>query len=213
MDATFVTATGTGFALAAGLIVAIGAQNAFVLRQGLVRQHVGAVVLFCALADALLMTLGVLGAGQALTAAPQLAALLAGGGALFLLAYGARALVRAWRPGRLEAARAGGHTRSAVLVQAAAFTFLNPHVYLDTVLLVGAVGAQQPAAARAAFLAGACSASAAWFALLGYGARRLAPWFARPAAWRALDAAVGLTMWWLAAWVARPLLWVLAPSA
>ncbi|HVK32008.1 MAG TPA: LysE family transporter [Burkholderiaceae bacterium] len=207
MDAASLHAAGTGFALATGLIVAIGAQNAFVLRQGLAREHVGTVVLFCALADALLMTLGVLGAGRALAATPQLAALLAGVGALFLLAYGVRALARAWCPGRLEAARSDARTtRAAVLAQAAAFTLLNPHVYLDTVLLVGAVGAQQPLAARGAFLAGACSASAAWFALLGYGARALAPWFARPSAWRALDAAVGFTMLWLAAWVARPLL-------
>lgn len=208
METSSFGAAGAGFMLAAGLIVAIGAQNAFVLRQGLVREHVGAIVLFCALADALLMALGVLGAGQALAAAPQLAALLAGGGALFLCAYGLRALARAWRPGRLEAARADGRSgssRGAVLAQVAAFTLLNPHVYLDTVLLVGAVGAQQPPALRAAFLAGACSASAVWFALLGYGARRLAPWFARPAAWRALDAAVGFTMLWLAAWLARPL--------
>jgi L-lysine exporter family protein LysE/ArgO len=213
MDAASLPAAGTGFALAAGLIVAIGAQNAFVLRQGLVREHVGAVVLFCALADALLMTLGVLGAGQALAAAPRLATLLAGGGALFLLAYGLRALRRAWRPGRLDAARRSGPaTRAAVLAQAAAFTLLNPHVYLDTVLLVGAVGAQQAPPARAAFLAGACSASLAWFALLGYGARGLAPWFARPAAWRALDAAVGLTMLCLAGWVARPLLSGSLPS-
>lgn len=208
-------AAGTGFALAAGLIVAIGAQNAFVLRQGLLREHVGSVVLFCAAADALLMTLGVLGAGGALARAPQLAAWATGGGALFLLGYGLRALARALRPGRLEATPAAGRarTRAAVLAQAAGFTLLNPHVYLDTVLLVGAVGAQQPAALRAAFLAGACSASAAWFVLVGYGARRLAPWFARPAAWRALDAAVGFTMLWLAAWLVRPWLPGLASSA
>jgi L-lysine exporter family protein LysE/ArgO len=213
MDAASLHAAGTGFALATGLIVAIGAQNAFVLRQGLAREHVGTVVLFCALADALLMTLGVLGAGRALAAAPQLAALLAGGGALFLLAYGVRALARAWRPQQLEAARSDTRTtRAAVLAQAAAFTLLNPHVYLDTVLLVGAVGAQQPLAARGAFLAGACSASATWFALVGYGARALAPWFAQPSAWRALDAAVGFTMLWLAAWVARPLLAGSLPS-
>jgi len=215
MNPSWIGAAGAGFALAAGLIVAIGAQNAFVLRQGLAREHVGAVVLFCALADALLMALGVLGAGQALAAAPRLAALLAGGGALFLLAYGLRALARALRPGQLVAASTHGSapTRAAVLAQAAAFTLLNPHVYLDTVALVGAVGAQQPPGLRAAFLAGACSASAAWFALLGYGARRLAPWFARPAAWRQLDAAVGLTMLWLAAWLARPLLPGLLPRA
>lgn len=214
MDTSWIGAAGAGFALAAGLIVAIGAQNAFVLRQGLRREHVGSVVLFCALADALLMTLGVLGAGRALAGEPRLAAWLTAAGALFLLAYALRALARAWHPGRLEAARAGSAgSRTAALAQAAAFTLLNPHVYLDTVLLVGAVGAQQVAGDRAAFLAGACAASAAWFALLGYGARRLAPWLARPAAWRQLDAAIGLTMLWLAAWLARPLILGPSPSA
>jgi L-lysine exporter family protein LysE/ArgO len=94
-----------------------------------------------------------------------------------------------------------------VLAQAAAFTLLNPHVYLDTVLLVGAVGAQQAPPWRGFFLAGACAASALWFTALGYGAARLAPWFARPAAWRRLDAIVGVTMLALAAMLTRPLLW------
>jgi L-lysine exporter family protein LysE/ArgO len=215
VNPSWIGAAGTGFALAAGLIVAIGAQNAFVLRQGLLREHVGAVVLFCASADALLMTSGVLGASQALAITPALSAWLTGAGALFLLVYGLRALARAMRPGQLVAARTDRRSaaRAAVLAQAVAFTLLNPHVYLDTVLLVGAVGAQQPSGLRAAFLAGACSASAAWFALLGYGARWLAPWFARPDAWRRLDAAVGLTMLWLAAWLARTLILGRSPLA
>lgn len=194
----------TGFALAATLIIAIGAQNAFVLRQGLKREHVGLVVAFCALADALLMTAGVLGAAQALTAAPQLTWMLAAAGALFLATYGLRALYRVWRPGALVPAR--DHAPMAwqpVLAQAAAFTLLNPHVYLDTVLLVGSVGAQQAAAVRPAFVVGACTASAVWFAALGYGARWLAPWFARPLAWRWLDTAVGATMLLLAMLLAR----------
>jgi len=199
-----VAAAGTGFALGATLIIAIGAQNAFVLRQGLRREHVGTVVAFCAAADALLMTLGVLGAGRALTAAPQLARWMAAAGALFLLLYGLRALHRAWRPAFLVAAsREGRMTRRAALAQAAAFTLLNPHVYLDTVMLVGAVGAQQSVAVRPAFLVGACAASALWFGGLGYGARWLAPWFAQPAAWRWLDTVVGLTMLLLAAVLAR----------
>jgi len=194
----------TGFALAATLIIAIGAQNAFVLRQGLKREHVGLVVAFCALADALLMTAGVLGAAQALTAAPQLTWMLAAAGALFLATYGLRALYRAWRPGALVPAR--DHAPMAwqpVLAQAAAFTLLNPHVYLDTVLLVGSVGAQQAAAVRPAFVVGACTASAVWFAALGYGARWLAPWFARPLAWRWLDTVIGATMLLLAMLLAR----------
>lgn len=194
----------TGFTLGATLIIAIGAQNAFVLRQGLKREHVGLVVVFCAAADALLMTAGVLGAGQALAAAPQLTVALAAIGALFLATYGARALHRAWRPGSLPLA--DGHpatTRQTALAQAAAFTLLNPHVYLDTVMLVGAVGAQQTPALRPAFLIGACAASGLWFTAIGYGARWLAPWFARPAAWRGLDTVIGLTMLLLAALLAR----------
>ena len=183
----------TGFSLGGSLIVAIGAQNAFVLRQGLAREHVGAIVLFCAAADALLMAAGVLGAGAALQAAPGLAGALTLGGAAFLFAYAARALWRALRPGRLDSgARGAPLTRRAALAQAAAFTLLNPHVWLDTVVLVGAIGARQ--SAPVAFVVGAALASAAWFGALGYGARRLAPWFARPAAWRVLDGLVGVTM-------------------
>lgn len=197
-------AAATGFALAATLIIAIGAQNAFVLRQGLKREHVGLVVVFCAAADALLMTAGVLGAGQALAAMPQLTVALAAGGAVFLAAYGARALHRAWRPSSLPVADERlATTARAALAQAAAFTLLNPHVYLDTVMLVGAVGAQQTPALRPAFLIGACAASGLWFAAIGYGARWLAPWFARPAAWRVLDTVIGLTMLLLAALLTR----------
>ena len=197
-------AASTGFALGAALIIAIGAQNAFVLRQGLKREHVGLVVAFCAGADALLMAAGVLGAGQALAAAPQLGTFLAVFGALFLAGYGLRALSRAWRPASLAAARdAGPMSRGAALAQAAAFTLLNPHVYLDTVVLVGAVGAQQAAAARPAFLFGASAASLLWFCALGYGARWLTPWFARPVAWRWLDAGIGVTMLVLATLLAR----------
>jgi L-lysine exporter family protein LysE/ArgO len=197
----------TGITLSASLIIAIGAQNSFVLRQGLAREHAGAVALFCAASDALLMTAGVLGMGQAIAAMPALARTMAAVGAVFLAAYGTRALLRAWRPGALHAgAEAPVRSRTQVLAQAAAFTFLNPHVYLDTVLLVGSVGAQQPPGAlRAAFLLGTCAASFAWFFGLAYGARLLAPWFERPAAWRVLDALIGVTMWALAAWLARSL--------
>jgi L-lysine exporter family protein LysE/ArgO len=205
MPTPLLTSLATGFALSASLIIAIGAQNAFVLRQGLAREHAGAVALFCAASDALLMTAGVLGMGQAIAAMPALAHAMAAIGAVFLAAYGTRALLRAWRPGALHAgAAAPQRSRAQVLAQAAAFTLLNPHVYLDTVLLVGSVGAQQPPGAlRAAFLIGACAASFAWFFGLAYGARMLAPWFERPAAWRVLDALIGVTMWALAAWLLR----------
>jgi L-lysine exporter family protein LysE/ArgO len=193
-----------GLALSLGLIVAIGAQNAFVLRQGLRREHVGSVVLFCAVADAVLIAAGVLGMAQALGQSPGLARALALAGAIFLAAYGWQALRRAGRPHRLTAAPGGeGLHRGAALAQAAAFTLLNPHVYLDTVLLVGSIGAQQPAALRGWFIAGASGASLLWFGLLGFGARWLAPWFARPRAWQLLDGLIGATMWGLAALLVR----------
>jgi len=190
--------------LSLGLIVAIGAQNAFVLRQGLRREHVGSVVLFCAVADAALIAAGVLGMAQALGESPRLARALALAGAAFLAAYGWQALRRARHAQQLTAAAGGeGLRRSAAVAQAAAFTLLNPHVYLDTVLLVGSIGAQQPAALRGWFIAGASSASLLWFALLGFGARWLAPWFARPRAWQVLDGLIGLTMFVLAALLLR----------
>ncbi len=185
----------TGFALSAGLIMAIGSQNAFVLRQGIRREHVGPVVLFCALADLTLIAAGVAGLGAVLDGLPGLVTILALGGAVFLGWYGLTALRRAAHPGELVADGAGAAlSLGAALAQVAAFTLLNPHVYLDTVLLVGSIGAAQPTGAQAPFVAGAGLASAAWFAALGFGARFLAPLFARPAAWRVLDLMVGATM-------------------
>jgi len=193
-----------GLFLGLGLIVAIGAQNAFVLRQGLRREHVGSVVAFCAVADAALITAGVFGMAQALGDRPMLARGLALGGAAFLAVYGWRALQRARQISALDVT-ASGQTLSqgAALAQAAAFTLLNPHVYLDTVLLVGSIGAQQPAPLQAWFAAGASTASLLWFSALGFGARWLAPWFARPRAWQVLDALIGLTMWVLSALLVR----------
>lgn len=196
-----------GLAMSLGLIVAIGAQNAFVLRQGLRREHVGSVVLLCAMADALLIAAGVMGMAQALGERPGLARVLALAGAVFLAAYGWQALRRARHAHQLEASDGGkGLGRGAVLAQAAAFTLLNPHVYLDTVLLVGSIGAQQPAALRGWFVAGASFASLFWFGLLGFGARRLAPWFARPRAWQVLDGLIGTTMFVLSALLVRHVL-------
>jgi L-lysine exporter family protein LysE/ArgO len=196
-----------GFALSLGLIIAIGAQNAFVLRQGLRREHVVPIVLFCAGADALLIAAGVLGMAQALGDRPQLARVLALAGAAFLTAYGVQALRRARAPQALTAATGDARMgRTTAVAQAAAFTLLNPHVYLDTVLLVGSIGAQQPQVLRGWFVAGAAGASAAWFTLLGYGARALAPWFARPRAWQWLDRLIGLTMLVLAAMLLRHVL-------
>ena len=193
-----------GLTLSLGLIVAIGSQNAFVLRQGLRREHVGAIVLFCALADAALIAAGVLGMAHALGQRPMLATILALGGAAFLAVYGWQALRRARRPQQLRAAEGGAQLgMAAILAQAAAFTLLNPHVYLDTVLLVGSIGAQQPGALRGWFIIGASTASLLWFASLGYGARWLAPWFARPRAWQVLDGLIGVTMFVLSALLLR----------
>ncbi len=185
-----------GLALSLSLIVAIGAQNAFVLRQGLRREHVASVVFFCAISDALLIAAGVLGMAQALGERPMVAQVLALAGAVFLAVYGWKALRRALQQNGLLANEDGdGLTWAAAMAQAAAFTLLNPHVYLDTVLLVGSIGAQQPAGLQAWFVAGASSASLLWFCALGFGARWLAPLFAKPRAWQVLDVLIGLTMW------------------
>lgn len=193
-----------GLLLSFGLIVAIGAQNAFVLRQGLRREHVGSVVLFCAAADALLITAGVFGMAQALADRPQLAQALALAGAVFLAWYGWKAWLRLRQAGHLHTGHASdGLPRGAAIAQAAAFTLLNPHVYLDTVLLMGSIGAQQPGVLQGWFVAGASAASMVWFILLGFGARWLAPWFSRPRAWQVLDGLIGMTMWLLSALLVR----------
>jgi L-lysine exporter family protein LysE/ArgO len=188
-----------GMGLGLSLIVAIGAQNAFVLRQGLRGEHLGAVVAICALCDALLINAGVFGSRWLQTQLPGLEPVLRWGGAAFLTGYGLLALRRAWRPGGqgLSAADAPPVARAAVLAQTFAFTLLNPHVYLDTVILLGSVGAQQ--GSPAAFAAGASLGSLLWFVSLGYAARRLAPWLRKPAVWRGIDALMGLLMLGLAA--------------
>lgn len=186
----------TGAGLALSLIVAIGAQNAFVLRQGVRREQVGAVVAVCALLDVLLMGAGIFGLGRLVAASPALMTAVAWAGALVLLVYAALALRRAAKPGELHAAAGGGPglTRRAAVVQTLAISLLNPHVYLDTVVLVGAVGARQPPGQQGAFWLGAAVASTGWFVALGYGAWLLTPLFARPAAWRILDIGVALMM-------------------
>jgi L-lysine exporter family protein LysE/ArgO len=191
---TILATYSAGFALCAALIVAIGAQNLFVLRQGLLRAHVGAVAAFCIAADATLIALGVSGVAAFLNTMPQLTNLLSLGGAVFLAWYAWQAFRRM---GQGEAmAIDAGHAQKLgqVLTTLAGFTFLNPHVYLDTVLLMGTAGATHPAHLRPFFIAGAASASACWFLTLAYGARLLTPIFSRPTAWRVLDGIVGLTM-------------------
>lgn len=187
---------GSGFALGASLIIAIGAQNALVLRLGLLRAHVFTVCLICALSDAALIVLGIAGMGAAVNANPGLLKLVAGAGAAFLFVYALLSLRRAFTDQALHAARGNGGAPSlrAAIAQCLAFTFLNPHVYLDTVVLVGGFSATYEGNARLAFGIGAVMASFAWFFSLGYGARLLAPLFAKPIAWRVLDTAIAVIM-------------------
>jgi len=185
----------TGLVMCASLIVAIGAQNAFVLRQGLRSEHVSAIVLFCAVADLVFIGAGVAGLAQALKQLPILTKVLTLAGAGFIGCYGLYALGRALRPHALIGCPGAlPLTLSAALTQVAGFTLLNPHVYLDTVLLMGSVGARQPDGQRLWFVAGAGIASAVWFSALGFGARWLSPVFARPRAWQILDSVVALIM-------------------
>lgn len=189
-----------GLGLGAGLIVAIGSQNAHVLRMGLRRRHVGLTVLVCIACEALLITIGVAGIGTLVERSPVLLAAARWGGALFLAWYGLRAWRSAFDRHALDAgARAQDIGAREALLTVLAVTLLNPHVYLDTVVLLGAVGGQQGPQGKWWFALGAMSAGAIWFMLLGFGARLLAPWFARPSAWRLLDAVIGAVMLALAA--------------
>ncbi len=199
------TVLAQGFSSTAVLIVAIGAQNAFVLRQGLRREHIMAVVAVCALSDAVLINVGVWGMGTAAATHPALALGARVFGALYLIVYAWRSLQRAWSPQALAVDAAHRRTPLAqVLGTTFALTWLNPHVYLDTVLLLGSMASPFAGMERAAFAAGASLASAVWFTTLGWGARWLAPLFATPQAWRILDAGIALLMLGLAALLLRP---------
>lgn len=188
-----------GFATGLSLILAIGAQNAFVLRQGLIGRHVFWLALFCAASDAVLISAGVAGFSAVTAAFPALPRLMTLAGAAFLLVYGAGRMRAALGPAHaLGPARDGG-TLAATLATAAALTWLNPHVYLDTLGLIGAVSTHYPPSApRIAFGAGAVAASAVFFFSLGYGARLIAPVMRSARAWRLLDGVIALTMWALA---------------
>ncbi|MFD1794495.1 amino acid transporter [Paracoccus aurantiacus] len=190
---TYLVGLGTGLSL----IVAIGAQNAFVLRQGLLRSHVFAICLFCALSDAILVTIGVFGAEMLGRVAPWFTEAMRWGGAAFLIYYGLRAARSAFAGG--DALRAAGQAAPfwPTLAMIAALTWANPHVYLDTVVLLGAVSSGFTD--KASFAAGAVTGSFLFFFSLGYGARLLAPVFARPRAWQVLDLAIAFIMWSIAA--------------
>lgn len=186
-----------GLGLGASLIVAIGAQNVFVLRQGLRREQAGVVALICAGCDAFLISLGAAGFGTLIAHVPGLARLASWGGALFLLFYGLQAFRRALSPNQLETADTLTAPRG-VIVAAFSVSLLNPHVYLDTVVLVGGLAGQYTALPRLSFAFGAILASILWFFSLAFGAAYLAPLFRRPKSWQILDCVVGVVMWVLA---------------
>ncbi|MCZ9884321.1 LysE/ArgO family amino acid transporter [Arthrobacter sp. B2a2-09] len=192
-------AAGLGLGTGLALIIAIGAQNAFVLRQGIRGEHVGAIVAVCAISDAVLIAAGVLGTGALLTAAPAAVVVLRYVGAAFLVTYGVMAARRILKPQALVSAEhgasgAGRRGMAAALATVMALTWLNPHVYLDTVLLLGSVANAQGPGLQWWFGAGAMLGSILWFCSLGFGARLLRGFFARPASWRILDGGIAVTM-------------------
>lgn len=187
-----------GFVTGLGLIVAIGAQNAFVLRQGLRREHVLAVVVVCSASDALLITAGVAGLGALVGAHPAAVDVTRYGGAAFLTGYAVLAARRALNPRGMTPSEQAPASLSAVLLTCLGFTFLNPHVYLDTIVLLGSLGAQH-GDDRWMFVVGAALASITWFVALGYGARWLSRFFARPRSWQVLDGVIAAIMLALAA--------------
>lgn len=188
------TALVAGLGLGLSLIIAIGAQNAFVLRQGLRREHVFLVVAVCALSDAVLILAGIAGLGALIQQVEWALVVVRIGGAIFLGWYGIRSAMRALKPSTLKADEGGaGMSRAAALTTVLALTWLNPHVYLDTVLLLGSIGGTY-GDNRWWFGLGAAVGSIVWFTTLGYGSRALRSLFAKPLAWRILDVIIAVVM-------------------
>jgi L-lysine exporter family protein LysE/ArgO len=190
-----------GLGLGASLIMAIGAQNVHVLRTAVRGRHVAATVAACIVIDVVLIALGMSGLGALIEASPVLLAVARYGGAAFLLWYGLRCWTSSWRGGAVLALDAGAQaqTLGAALATVIALSLLNPHVYLDTVVLLGAVGSSLAEGSRTSFALGAMTASVLWFTALGLGARRCAPLLARPTVWRVMEALTGTMMLALAA--------------
>jgi L-lysine exporter family protein LysE/ArgO len=176
------------------LIIAIGAQNAFVLRQGLAREHVAPVVAICAISDLLLIVAGVAGIGTVIRQAGWVVDVVRWLGVAFLTWYGVTSLLKARRTSALAAAAPEPMSLRSAVLRTTALTWLNPHVYLDTVLLVGSIANTHGVSGRWWFALGACAGSLLWFSGLGFGARALSPLLARPRAWQVLDVLIGLTM-------------------
>ena len=209
LSSEFSSAWLAGFTVCISLIVSIGAQNLYVLRQAVQGEHVRACVTWCVLSDAILVAVGVAGMSQMMVRYPGLAYYLTLGGAIFLLAYGLFALRRMWLApdAAMHAEKRALAPRSLMSVMAAlaAITLLNPHVYLDTVLLMGSIGAQQQGVSRWSYVMGAACASLSWFVLLAFAGQRMKGIFANPKAWRVMDGLTGVMMLTLAWWVASGL--------
>lgn len=192
------TAAVSGFLLGGSLIVAIGAQNAFVIRQGALNAHLFWICLFCSVCDAALIWAGVFGLGALIKMVPLFIPVLTYGGAAFLIWYGVKALLRALKPAGMAASDESAGSLTAALAACAAFTLLNPHVYLDTVVLVGSIANARPQGEQIPFATGASFASLTWFFMLGYGAKALGPWLVRPKVWRVIDFCIAGVMFLLA---------------
>lgn len=194
-----VTAFLKGMGLGGGLIVAIGSQNAYLLRQALKREYVLTCIVICIVCDAVLIGAGVAGMGQLIIERPGLLIWIKICGAAFLFWYGVRAARSAFNPAAMNTGEdKPAASRAAVISAMLAFSLLNPHVYLDTVVLLGSIGGQQAGDGRLYFALGAIAASVIWFCSLGFGARFLIPVFSRPKAWQILDAVIAVVMWGLA---------------
>ncbi|MBM3468829.1 MAG: amino acid transporter [Alphaproteobacteria bacterium] len=200
MDSFCITPFIQGFGTGAGLIIAIGAQNAFVLKQGILKNHVLVTVLICTIIDVILIALGVGGFGRLLTTSPLLLEGARWGGAAFLLYYGFRSFRSILKTESLaiKNSKSNPPALKETVLTTLALSLLNPHVYLDTVILVGSVGAQYKSFERPIFALGAIIASICWFFSLGFGARYLKPIFSKPLSWKILDFIIGCTMWLIA---------------
>lgn len=191
---------GKALGLCAALIMAIGAQNAYVLKMGVQKQHLALTLAVCIILDGLLITAGVLGMGALVQSSPMLLSIARWGGAAFLLAYGLRSWLAVLRPSTLQIS--GGLmpiSAQRALLTILAISLLNPHVYLDTVVLLGSIGGSYPIEQQPSFILGAATASLLWFGVLGFAAHSLSPYLAKPTAWRCIDAITGAVMFFLAA--------------
>ncbi len=189
----------TGLLLGASLIIAIGSQNAYVLKQGLLRRHVFLICLVCSLSDALLISIGTTGIGKIIEDHPDWLKAITWFGAIYLFIFGINSFRAALKNQTLVTAAAGSNQSIKVVISTVlALTFLNPHVYLDTVLLIGSIASPYQNSERFYFTLGAISASFIWFFALGYGARLLIPLFKNASAWKILNRLIGLVMWWIA---------------